>query len=235
MPESTARTSNFWHSEFRWSHIECRSHANACYTRTWIILFTQNFSYKLIDAAIDQFSLQSTIKLDSLTFKSQKFSTTKINFFYKNEIFRYCCRSCHRCCCSTSEWFSSLFTKIQFNSIWVMHFQALTDEQKAKVGEYVKTCSGEANVSPADLAAAKTNPSLDTKDPKLQVCEHFDGTFSEWNGYLWNFNVFHWFARNLPNAFSRRPVSSTTKESSTKKLPLKNCRPVNRTKQKLSN
>lgn len=60
-----------------------------------------------------------------------------------------------------------------------MRFQALTDEQKAKVGEYVKTCSGEANVSPADLAAAKTNPNLDTKDPKLQVCEHFEITVNE--------------------------------------------------------
>lgn len=50
--------------------------------------------------------------------------------------------------------------------------QAITDEQKVKVAEYVKTCSGEASVTQADLAAAKTNPNLDTKDPKLQVCEH---------------------------------------------------------------
>lgn len=50
-------------------------------------------------------------------------------------------------------------------------FQAVTDEQKVKAGEYVKTCSTEAGVPPADLAAAKNNANLDTKDPKLQVCE----------------------------------------------------------------
>lgn len=46
--------------------------------------------------------------------------------------------------------------------------QAVTDEQKAKAAEHVKVCSGEAKVTPAELAAAKTN--VDTKDPKLQVC-----------------------------------------------------------------
>lgn len=49
--------------------------------------------------------------------------------------------------------------------------QAITEEQKVKVAEYVKNCSAESGVTPEELATAKAKPeAIDTKNVKHQVC-----------------------------------------------------------------
>lgn len=79
--------------------------------------------------------------------------------------------------------------------------QAITEEQKVKVAEYVKICSNESGVTPEELATAKAKPeAIDTKNVKHQVCLRWATVFQRSQNIENNFH-FSIFTQKFAKCF----------------------------------